>query len=678
LNVNALLGPLGNYGGATRTIPLLPGSPALGASSTFMDPGGNTISADQRGNSRPSSNPDIGAFQSSGFTLTPILGSGQTTTIGTPFANPLLVDVTANNPAEPVAGGIITFTGPSSSTAAGVTPFSATETISSGAQASLPVTADSIAGTYVVSATASPTASTSFNLTNDRATPTVKVTAPNEPFTGIPYAAMSAVVGGLAGAAVTDGQVTFAFYSATDPADPLAAPPSAVGSYQVVANFSGDNNFIPASSAPVSFQIVQVVPMFTSVGAATFTASIAGSFTVTTNGSPTAALTESGSLPSGVTFVDNGNGTAAISGTPASTAGGTYAVTITAVNGTAPNGQQSFTLTVDQAPAITSASSTAFAVGTAGLFTIASSGYPAPSFTESGPLPPGVTFTDNGNGTASISGTPANGAEDIYNLYIRAANGISPETSQSFALTVQSASSANQAPLIISADNVTFTTGVQGSLAISTTGAPAPALTETGALPAGIKFVDKGNGVGKLRGTPAAGTGGTYVLVLKAKNGVKPNGKEPFTLTVNQPPAITSASSTTFATGVTGKFTVTTTGFPTAAIKEIGTLPQGVTFTDKGNGNAKLKGAPATGTAGSYPITLRAKNGVTPRADQSFTLRVINPVASPSVVPAGASPGADAIGGPAVESIILSDIANDTLLGGTGTNSIIPVPRDIE
>ena len=28
---NALLGPLGNYGGSTFTMPLLPGSPAIGA-----------------------------------------------------------------------------------------------------------------------------------------------------------------------------------------------------------------------------------------------------------------------------------------------------------------------------------------------------------------------------------------------------------------------------------------------------------------------------------------------------------------------------------------------------------------------------------------------------------------------------------------------------------------------
>ena len=51
-----------------------------------------------------------------------------------------------------------------------------------------------------------------------------------------------------------------------------------------------------------------------------------------------------------MTFVDNGDGTATLAGTPAAGTGGTYALTITATNGVAPDATQSFTLTVDQAP----------------------------------------------------------------------------------------------------------------------------------------------------------------------------------------------------------------------------------------------------------------------------------------------------------------------------------------
>ena len=134
----------------------------------------------------------------------------------------------------------------------------------------------------------------------------------------------------------------------------------------------------------------------------------AGSFTVTTTGFPTPALTESGALPSGVTFVDNGNGTATLSGIPS--AAGTYPLSFTAANGVLPNATQSFTLMVSQvtqAPAITSANNTTFTVGAAGSFTVTTTGLPTPALTESGALPSGVTFTDNQNGTATLSGTPA-------------------------------------------------------------------------------------------------------------------------------------------------------------------------------------------------------------------------------------------------------------------------------
>ena len=70
-----------------------------------------------------------------------------------------------------------------------------------------------------------------------------------------------------------------------------------------------------------------------------------------------------------MTFVDNVDGTATLAGTPDAGTGGTYALTITATNGVLPDATQSFTLTVDQAPAITSADNTTFTTGTLGTFT---------------------------------------------------------------------------------------------------------------------------------------------------------------------------------------------------------------------------------------------------------------------------------------------------------------------
>jgi IPT/TIG domain len=102
-----------------------------------------------------------------------------------------------------------------------------------------------------------------------------------------------------------------------------------------------------------------------------------------------------------------------------------------------PNATQSFTLTVNQAPAITSADTTTFMTGTLDTFTVTTTGFPVSALSETGALPTGVTFVDNGNGTATLAGTPALGIVGAYEVTITAANGTSP--TQSFTLILAAA-----------------------------------------------------------------------------------------------------------------------------------------------------------------------------------------------------------------------------------------------
>src|ERR1019366_281024 len=143
----------------------------------------------------------------------------------------------------------------------------------------------------------------------------------------------------------------------------------------------------------------------TSANSASATAGKAFSFTVTTAGSPTPTLTHAGTLPAGVTFTANSNGIATLSGTPAATAKGPYALTFTAKNSTGTT-SQAFTLTVDNTPTFSSAAAVTETAGTAFTFTVNTTGYPTPTL-SSGSLPAGVSFSDNGNGTGSLSGTTA-------------------------------------------------------------------------------------------------------------------------------------------------------------------------------------------------------------------------------------------------------------------------------
>jgi hypothetical protein len=97
--LDPLLAPLGDYGGRTRTFALLPGSSAIDAAAAGV------FNTDQRGRIR---GPlfDIGAFESSGFILTPVAGSTpQLTLVDTPFPNPITVMISAVDPNEPFEGG---------------------------------------------------------------------------------------------------------------------------------------------------------------------------------------------------------------------------------------------------------------------------------------------------------------------------------------------------------------------------------------------------------------------------------------------------------------------------------------------------------------------------------------------------------------------------------------------
>jgi hypothetical protein len=162
---NPGLAPLGDYGGPTQTIALLPGSPAIDAGTS----GPGIPATDQRGEPRHGA-PDIGAFESLGFTLTIVRGSSpQSTADGTPFAHPLAVVVTANNPIEPVAGGTLTFAAPTGGASAVLSPGASVQ-IGANRQASATAVANATAGSYVVSAAATGAAPVAFDLTNTGAT----------------------------------------------------------------------------------------------------------------------------------------------------------------------------------------------------------------------------------------------------------------------------------------------------------------------------------------------------------------------------------------------------------------------------------------------------------------------------------------------------------------------------
>ena len=341
-------------------------------------------------------------------------------------------------------------------------------------------------------------------------------------------------------------------------------------------------------------------------------------FTVTTNtnANPTPTLSESGALPSGLSFTDNGNGTANFNGQAGVGTNGTYPITITATS-SAGTATQSFTLIVTTnttPPAITSNNNSTDTSGQAITpITITTTGYPVSTPYERQALPPGLTFTGNSNGTATITGTPTSAAVGAYSITIYAHTNYGTAT-QTFTFYVNRAAVFNS----INANDLISKVGNSYSETVTAIGYPIPTMTESGSLPSGLIFTDNGNGTATITGSPTAGSGGTYPITLNATNssGVTTDN---ITLKVDQLPAITSANNITVNYGATmNPFTVTTTGYPVSGLDERGSI-DGLTFTDNGDGTATINGTPTN--KGTFTITINAHSSYG-NASQTFTITV--------------------------------------------------------
>jgi len=96
-----------------------------------------------------------------------------------------------------------------------------------------------------------------------------------------------------------------------------------------------------------------------------------------------------------------------------------------------------------------------------------------------------------------------------------------------------------EAPLITSANAVTFYVGAANSFTVTTIGAPTPIIIEAGSIP--VSFVDNHDGTGTLSGTPVVPD--VYQIIFTASNGVGTPASQNFTLTVSPPaPPITNGS----------------------------------------------------------------------------------------------------------------------------------------
>jgi hypothetical protein len=214
-----------------------------------------------------------------------------------------------------------------------------------------------------------------------------------------------------------------------------------------------------------------------------------------------------------------------------------------------------------KAPAITSVDSAAFAEGIPDEFTFTTTGYPKPAITSVGSLPNGVSLVDNGNGTATLGGTPAAGTGGVYPVAITAGNSIGSAATQNFYLIV------NPPPAIMSEDHCTFTVGTEGTFDVMFLYASGTVCS--GDLPSGVIFNGfLGDTYGSFFGTPDPGTGGVYNVTLTTSSHFPSPATQNFILTVNEAPAITTQpTGRTVNAGQTASFSADAAGYPLPTVQ---------------------------------------------------------------------------------------------------------------
>ena len=287
-------------------------------------------------------------------------------------------------------------------------------------------------------------------------------------------------------------------------------------------------------------------------------------------------------------------------------------------------------------------------------------------------LPAWLTFTDNGGGSATLSGTPTNAEVGSHAVVLQVSDG-TLSGNQTFSIAV---ANTNDAPTFTStaitsaAEDVVYTYNVT----VSDPDAGAILTLSAPTLPAWLTLTDNLDGTALLTGTPTNGDVGINNVTLRVNDGVV-DVDQVFTIDVgntNDGPSFTSTAVTTVNEDAVYTYDITATDPDAGDTLTISatTLPTWLTLTDNGDGTATLTGTPTNSEVGDHSVVLQVSDSVE-LATQSFTITVANTNDAPVLAqPADQN---NAIG--AVVSLQIS--ATDVDAGDTLTYSATGLPADL-
>jgi hypothetical protein len=363
------------------------------------------------------------------------------------------------------------------------------------------------------------------------------------------------------------------------------------------------------------------------------------------------------------------------------------------------DGDGSVTLSYEL-PSVTSANAVSFPTQQVGSFTVCATALPTATITEAGTLPSGVSFVDNGDGTGTLSGTPAAGTEGAYPVTFTAANGDGSNAVQSFTLTVSldtPAVSLSASPTSSTfGDSVTFTAEVDGaSGALAPTGAVEFEDNGGSISPAcNVAMVSTTAGISTATCTTTALVGGSHAITA-TYGGDTDNATGGDTLTdyvvapatpvvglqTSGSPSVfgesPSATATVTPSGVAGTVQFSVNGHDLGSPTAVGSLPvPSLPLTDSGDPLAIGDNTvAATFTPTDTTDYTTAGNTVDQVVDQAATTTAVGvaPTALSAAV-AVVEPGAGSPTGTVTFSVDGTSVGTATVSGGVATlNDTVPL-----
>jgi hypothetical protein len=295
------------------------------------------------------------------------------------------------------------------------------------------------------------------------------------------------------------------------------------GDYRVVvSNLQGS---VTSAAATLAVLNANDPPSFTSVAVTTATEGVAYSYGVTAADPDTPlgdALSFAGiDVPAWLALVDNGDGTAVLAGTPGAQDVGANSVALQVTDSGGLAAAQAFTVTVidtNADPEFTSAPVTNVDEGSLYNYSISVSN-PDNGETltiSAGTLPAWLAFSDSGNGSASLRGTPRQADVGDHAVELEVVDEGGATDTQAFTVTV---ANVEFSPTFTSRPLTAITEGQAYRYPVVASDADGDLVDlSAGTLPAWITFTDNGDGTGELLGFPVGVNVGTHGVQLFAEN----------------------------------------------------------------------------------------------------------------------------------------------------------------